>query len=279
MVNDVEVETSRSSLPRSNEKRVRSRGESTVHYIIGVDEAGRGPLAGPVVAAAFAIVTKGKSHPPTPQSLITGVTDSKQLSEGARDFMFDNRICKEPSIRYRHSVVDNKAIDKINILQATFEAMTQSALDLIEDLKATSPDASFSILIDGNKIPPKLRDSPHYTECIIKGDSIEFVIAAASICAKVVRDRIMYDLDKQFPMYGFGQHKGYPTGSHVAAIQKHGPCKFHRMTFAPLKYMKKDVKKRERPVAAPEILTSESSEKDEREKRLKRRNALKAINN
>ena len=90
----------------------------------------------------------------------------------------------------------------------------------------------------------------------------------------------MYELDKQFPMYGFGQHKGYPTGSYVAAIREHGPCKFHRMTFAPLKFMKKETaKKRGRPEAAPEVLVSESSKIDHREERLKRRNALKDINN
>ena len=266
------------SLPRLNEKRLHGRSQSTIHFVIGVDEAGRGPLAGPVVAAAFTIMATGKSLPPTPKSLSTGVTDSKQLSEPARETVFDERIRGNSLVKYRSSVIDNKRIDKINILQATFEAMTESALNLIADIKKLHPDAFFSILIDGNKIPPKLKESGYHTEFLIKGDSIEFVIAAASICAKVERDRIMYDLDKQFPMYGFGQHKGYPTGSHVAAIKTHGPCKYHRMTFAPLKFVQNDSKKRTLSKPAPEV-ASVSSKIDEREERLKRRTALKQINN
>ena len=266
------------SLPRHNEKRLHGLVKDAIHFVIGVDEAGRGPLAGPVVAAAFAILSTGKSLPPTPKSLSAGVTDSKQLSEPARELVFHQRIQGNSLVKYQCSVVDNRKIDKINILQATFEAMTESALKLISDIKHTHPGACFSILIDGNKIPPKLKDSGHHTEFLIKGDSIEFVIAAASICAKVERDRIMYELDKQFPMYGFGQHKGYPTGSHVAAIKAHGPCKFHRMTFAPLKFMKKESKKRTLSNPAPE-LASVSVKVDEREERLRRREALKQLNN
>ena len=278
MTGSIELEILSPSLARLNEKRLFKNSNRPNHFVIGVDEAGRGPLAGPVVAAAFTVFSMGKSFPQMPESLSTGVTDSKQLSEHARDILYDQRIVREKSIRYRFSVVDNRTIDKINILQATFEAMSESALALISDIKSEVPDATFSILIDGNKIPPKLRDSPHYTEYLIKGDSIEFVIAAASICAKVERDRIMYDLDKQFPVYGFGQHKGYPTGSHVAAIRTHGPCNYHRMTFAPLKHMKKESKKRNLSVLSPKVVV-EKSDIDKREERLKRRNALKDISN
>jgi len=276
--------TTRPSLPRSNEKRLHGVAKSINHYVIGVDEAGRGPLAGPVVAAAFTILRTGKEAIPTiPINLTRGVTDSKQVTEDEREFLYHTHIKSNSGIKYKVSVVDNKTIDRINILQATFQAMTESATALIDEIRTKiDPSAKFSILIDGNKIPPRLAESEHVAEFLIKGDSIEFVIAAASICAKVERDAIMYALDKQFPMYGFGQHKGYPTGSHVAAVHAHGPCKHHRMTFAPIRHMKKA-----KSVGRKENIQNENNNSNEsfkrkealivdpREERLKRRNILR----
>ena len=255
------------SLPRKIEKSLHRKG---AHFVIGVDEAGRGPLAGPVVASAFTFSTP---RSPMPEELARGVTDSKQVGEQAREHMYHNNIHGNSKVMYRVAVVDNKVIDKINILQATFKAMSEACLGLIEDIRKTHPSATFSVLIDGNKIPPELQATDHECQFVIKGDSIEFLIAAASICAKVERDAIMRRLDEEFPQYGFSQHKGYPTGAHVAAVSKHGPCKYHRMTFAPLKNMKKTKK-----TIGSEIKKSSSSldEKgDARAERLKRRNASK----
>ena len=183
--------------------------------------------------------------------------------------LYHERIKRNPLVKYAVSVVDQKVIDKVNILQATFIAMTEAVTSLISDIKSTYQDATFSILIDGNKIPPELASSPHYTQFIIKGDGIEFVIAAASICAKVERDAIMHKLHLEFPMYGFSQHKGYGTGAHVAALYAHGPCKYHRMTFAPMKNMKNKGSKK-RVIEKDEITVV-----DAREERLKRRNMLR----
>ena len=265
-------ELSCKSLPRSIEKSLW-RGPKEPHYVIGIDEAGRGPLAGPVVAAAL---TFSKPRSQTPPELTRGVTDSKQVSEAAREVMYANHIRGNANLKYKVSVIDNKVIDKINILQATFLAMSNACLELIKEIKSMEPAATFSILIDGNKVPPQLAEAGYECQAIIKGDSLEFLIAAASICAKVERDEIMRDLDNQFPMYGFGQHKGYPTGGHVAAIFKHGPCKHHRMTFAPLKTMKKTAIDK-RPRVQAEVPVSDPV--DKRAERLKRRNELKLSSN
>jgi ribonuclease HII len=262
-------ELSAPSLPRTIEKKLYTQHKpSKSHYVIGVDEAGRGPLAGPVVAAAFAIVAPRRD---LPGSLSTGVTDSKQVKEEAREAMYTERFQSNGEIMYRWSVIDNKTIDKVNILQATFLAMTESATQLMDSIRAIDSNATFSILIDGNKIPPQLQQlAPSvYSQFVIKGDSLEFVIAAASICAKVERDSIMHALHASYPQYGFAQHKGYPTSSHVAAIREHGPCKYHRMTFAPLKHMKKT----KRGVSATSKTTVAAVEKieDARAERLRRR--------
>jgi ribonuclease HII len=260
------------SLPRTIEKSLW-RGPKESHYVIGIDEAGRGPLAGPVVAAAL---TFSKTRSQTPPELARGITDSKQVPEAAREAMYANHIRGNPNLKYKVSVIDNTVIDKINILQATFLAMSSACSDLVKEIKSTEPSATFSILIDGNKVPPQLGEAGHECHAIIKGDSVEFLIAAASICAKVERDEIMRDIDRQFPMYGFTQHKGYPTGGHVAAIHRHGPCKHHRMTFAPLKTMKKSaIEKRPRILAVSPV----ADPVDKRAERLKRRNELKSSSN
>jgi ribonuclease HII len=230
-----------------------------MHMVIGVDEAGRGPLAGPVVAAAFLILSPNSTaHPP---SLERGIADSKTVCESDRELLFSaiRECATRKQIVFETAVVDHARIDEINILQATFEAMSAAALALVAKVRGSHmKHATFSILVDGNKVsaqcyfashwllaliplimpqvPPALA-SAHACTPVIKGDSIEFVIAAASICAKVTRDRIMRRMHEEHPLYNFEQHKGYGTAAHVAAIYKYGPCPYHRMTFAPLKNM------------------------------------------
>lgn len=182
--------------------------EKGISNIAGVDEAGRGPLAGPVCAAAV-ILPK--------DAVIDGINDSKKLSEKKRDQLFD--IIKETAISYNIQFVFPDVIDEINIRQATALAMHNavSALDVSADF----------VIIDGNdNIPYDI--SYQY---VIKGDAKSQTIAAASILAKVSRDRFMQELDKEYPEYGFSKHKGYGTKAHMEAIQKFGVSKVHRKTF------------------------------------------------
>ena len=177
-------------------------------YIAGVDEAGRGPLAGPVYAAAV-ILPEG--------ILIEGINDSKKLSEKKREELFDV-ICEKASA-YCIAEVSHTRIDEINILNATFEAMNKAVNGL-----NIRPDY---VLIDGNRI--KGMEIPH--ETVVKGDAKSISIAAASILAKVSRDRVMYEMAKQYPLYGFDKHKGYGTKAHCDAILKYGACEIHRRSF------------------------------------------------
>ena len=176
--------------------------------IAGIDEAGRGPLAGPVVAAAVILPS---------QVNIPGLNDSKKLSTKKREELFPK--IQEISVFYGVAVVDQKVIDKINILQAARLVMKQA----VETLKITPG----LLLIDGNqKIDSTLHQWP-----IVKGDSRSLSIAAASVLAKVTRDRIMDDYHKLYPQYEFNRHKGYGTKLHRNLIQEHGPCPIHRNTF------------------------------------------------
>lgn len=187
------------------ENACRSKGFS---YIAGVDEAGRGPLAGPVCAAAVIL----------PEGIyIEGINDSKKISEKKREAMFDE-IC-DKALAYSIYSVDNSTIDEINILNATFEAMNKA----VDGLSLT-PDY---VLIDGNRI--KGMELPH--ETIVKGDAKSISIAAASILAKVSRDRFMREMAVKYPQYGFEKHKGYGTKAHYEAISEHGICEIHRKTF------------------------------------------------
>ena len=187
--------------------------ENTLHarglkYIAGVDEAGRGPLAGPVYAAAVIL----------PESaFIAGINDSKKLSEKRREELFD--VITETALAYSIFSIDEKRIDEINILNATFEAMNGA----VNNLKI-KPEY---VLIDGNRINGITL--PH--ETVVKGDSKSISIAAASILAKVSRDRYITEIAKQYPEYGFEKHKGYGTATHTEAILKYGPCPIHRRTF------------------------------------------------
>lgn len=185
----------------------------TQQYHCGVDEAGRGPLAGRVYAAAVIL----DSNKP-----ITGLADSKILSEIKREELYQEITAK--SLAYSVAYCDVVEIDKLNILQATFLAMRRA----IEGLNIMPSLA----LIDGNHIPPKLNIK---AQAIIRGDSLIAEISAASILAKVSRDNNMRELDRQYPGYGFARHKGYCTKEHLAAINKYGVLPIHRKTFAPVK--------------------------------------------
>ena len=192
---------------KMHERENELRG-SGIKYIAGVDEAGRGPLAGPVFAAAVIL---------NENEIIEGLNDSKKLSEKRREAIFD--IICEKAVAYSICAVDEKRIDEINILNATLEAMAVAVGGL-----ETTPEY---VLIDGNKCPQL--DIP--CESIVKGDSKSASIAAASILAKVSRDRYITEIAAQYPEYGFEQHKGYGTKAHTEAILKYGPCKIHRRTF------------------------------------------------
>jgi Ribonuclease HII len=192
------------------EKRIRSQGFTR---IAGVDEAGRGPLAGPVVAAACIL--------PEP-FFLEGLNDSKQLTPEKREELYQ-ALMANPEVLSGVSIVDADEIDRINILQATFLAMQQAV--------AALPFPPDYLLIDGNQLPkiciPAL--------AIVEGDARSISIAAASIIAKVTRDRILEQLDEKYPLYGFKKHKGYATLEHRQAIECHGPCDIHRKSFEPIK--------------------------------------------
>ncbi len=188
--------------------------------IAGVDEAGRGPLAGPVVAAAV-IFPSSWIASGLPRAL-WGLNDSKQLTPDERDVYFA-RLTSFSEVRYAIAWSDHLLIDEINILQATFRAMNSA-------LGKLAP-APVHVLVDGNQ-----RSSVHWIQTpIIDGDAKSYSIAAASVLAKVTRDRMMIDFDRQWPQYGFAEHKGYSTEQHLAALALHGPCPLHRKSFAPIK--------------------------------------------
>ena len=188
--------------------------------VAGVDEAGRGPLAGPVVAAA-AILPPRWLETGLPTEL-AGLNDSKQLTETQREKFFQF-ITTGGEIEFGIAEISAAVIDEINILQATHRAMN----DALAKLNPLPPHA----LVDGR--PVKTLRVPQ--TAIVQGDAKSFSIAAASVLAKVTRDRRMLAYDEKFPEYGFAQHKGYGTAKHLAAIAKHGACPIHRLTFAPLK--------------------------------------------
>ena len=181
--------------------------------VAGVDEAGRGPLAGPVVCAAVIL---------DPKNPIEGLGDSKALSEKKREQLFP--LIQERSLAWKIIFIDAKDIDRLNIFKATMEGMRRAVTEL--NIKAQHA------LIDGNKIPPGL---PCSAEALVKGDARETCIMAASILAKVARDAYMLKLHAAFPQYEFARHKGYPTAVHFEALKLHGPCPEHRRSFAPVR--------------------------------------------
>ena len=191
----------------------RAAARAGAKIIAGVDEAGRGPLAGPVVAAAVILPDGFK---------LRGLNDSKQLTAEKRDEFFQV-LTSDSRVQFGVGIVEAEWIDRINILQATHRAMAEALRRL-----PVQPD---HVLVDG--LPVKSFTIPQ--TAIVKGDARSFSIAAASVIAKVTRDRLMLALHAQYPVYGFDQHKGYPTPDHLAALRAHGPCPIHRRTFGPVR--------------------------------------------
>lgn len=192
-------------------KPARRRAAET-RLVAGVDEAGRGPLAGPVSVAAVILDRKRR---------LRGLDDSKKLTTLQREALYDKIV--ERALCWRIEFVDVEEIDRLNIFHATMLGMRRAVLGL-------APCAEL-IRIDGNHLPP---DLPCDAEALIGGDASEPAIMAASILAKVARDRLMCRLHQQWPQYGFDEHKGYSTPRHLAALAEHGPCPHHRRSFAPV---------------------------------------------
>jgi ribonuclease HII len=202
-----------SDATREWEDRILAEGNQ---WVAGIDEAGRGPLAGPVVAAAV-ILPAGLVLP--------GIRDSKTLSEERRREL--NAVIRSTAVAVGVGVVDNLLIDELNILNATFLAMERAVVGL-----PMRPD---HLLIDGNRFRGGETTGKIPFTTIIDGDALSISIAAASIVAKVYRDALMQDLDREYPGFGFARHKGYGTAEHLEAIRRLGPCPVHRRSFAPIK--------------------------------------------
>jgi ribonuclease HII len=186
-------------------------------FIAGVDEAGRGPLAGPVFAAAVIL---------DPERPIAGIADSKALTETQRDALAP--LIRERALAWSVAMADAAEIDAINILQATFLAMRRALMGLCI--------APTHVQVDGNRAPPLVGTGLECSvETIVKGDSKVAAIGAASILAKTSRDALLIELDASYPGYGFAQHKGYPTPAHIKALRKLGPCPVHRKSFDPVR--------------------------------------------
>nr|WP_223250790.1 ribonuclease HII [Rhodanobacter denitrificans] len=181
----------------------------------GVDEAGRGPLAGPLAVAAVIL---------DPNRPIPGLDDSKKLSEAKREALYPLII--ERALAYCIVLIERDEIDSLNIFQATMTGMSRAVAGLVP--------VAHQVLIDGNQLP---KDLPCPGRAIVGGDALEPAISAASILAKVSRDRVMVTLDGEHPGYGFAVHKGYPTPAHLAALQRLGPCRQHRRSFAPVRLL------------------------------------------
>lgn len=190
-----------------------------INLIAGVDEVGRGPLVGPVVAAA--VILPKNYH-------LEGLTDSKKLSEKKRDLFYE--IIMKDAISVGVGIIDAKIIDEVNIYEA-------SKLAMYDALKKLSVKPQH-VLIDAMKLD---LDCP--STSIIKGDALSLSIAAASVIAKVTRDKMMYELDEKYPEYGFKNHKGYPTKAHIEALKKNGPLENYRFTFKPVSVLIKEVTK------------------------------------
>ena len=188
--------------------------ESGYKYVAGVDEAGRGPLAGPVVAAAVILPEKFSCNQ---------LNDSKKLSPSKREKIYNELMNVNSKVISAFAVIDEGVIDQINILRATHMAMAQASSNL--------PIEPSFVIIDGMPV----KDFPFNNESIIKGDSKSLSIAAASVIAKVERDKIMLNYSKEYPEYKFEKHKGYGTKLHLDALKEFGPCKIHRKSFAPVR--------------------------------------------
>jgi len=201
------------------EKKLKQKGYK---IIIGVDEAGRGPWAGPVVAAAVVLPDRAQNR--ASDILLDRITDSKKISEKLREELFD-LICEQG--KYGVGIVSSFLVDRLNVLGATFRAMREA----VAKLSRTLPTEIDYVLVDGNLEIPRLS---YLQRPVVHGDYLERLIAAASIVAKVTRDRLMLKLDKKYPQYGFAQHKGYGTIQHREMLLRYGPCPVHRRSFKPV---------------------------------------------
>ena len=201
------------------QKIERELYQKGVKSICGIDEAGRGPLAGPVVVASV-IMPEG--------SMIEGVNDSKKVSEKKREKLYEQII--EEAVAYGVGIIDQNEIDRINILNATKEGLTLCIKELEKDLKEKNRGIEKPEIILVDALTKIDTDHSPY-QSIIKGDAKSYSIAAASIIAKVTRDRIMRQWDEVYPEYGFAKHKGYGTAMHISAIKQYGICPLHRKTF------------------------------------------------
>lgn len=199
------------------ERALWARG---VTRVAGVDEAGRGPLAGPVVAAAVVLPPRW-AREGLPDAL-RGLNDSKQLTAAQRERFFEF-LTRCPEVRYALACVDAAEIDALNILRATERAMQQALAQL--------QPAPEHVLLDGRRVP--ILAWPQ--TALVGGDTRSYSIAAASVLAKVTRDRMMLEFHARWPVYGFAEHKGYGTAAHLAALAAHGPCPIHRRSFAPVR--------------------------------------------
>jgi len=191
------------------ERRLRAEGFAC---IAGVDEAGRGPLAGPVVAAAAILPLRRR---------LPGLADSKLLSAAARERLFE--LIRRQAVSIGIGVAEARLVDRLNVLRATYQAMREAIAQL-----EPCPEL---VLVDGRGLP----EAPTPQRGIVGGDRVCGSIAAASIVAKVVRDRLMAELEQRYPGYGFARHKGYATPYHLARLRELGPCPEHRLTFAPVR--------------------------------------------
>lgn len=206
-------------------------------FVIGVDEAGRGPLVGPVVASAVMIsesdiqrLTEETILKDFGENIFDLIRDSKKLTPKRREYVCDFIL---GNFRVGIGSCDHNTVDRMNILEASFLAMKKA----ISDLKSKSSDSvswgeKKVFLVDGNKKIPNLSDNQ---EAFVGGDNLVKLISAASIVAKVARDKMMLEMHEKYPQYGFDKHKGYGTKAHMQALEKHGPCEFHRKSFAPVK--------------------------------------------
>ena len=193
--------------------------------IVGVDEAGRGPLAGPVVAAAVIL---------DPEQPVAGLADSKALDAAERERL--GLLLQERALGWCVAIASPAEIDAINILQATMLAMRRAALGLLGSASGPARFGAVRVEVDGNRLP-SLEGVAGIAEAvaIVKGDATQPAISAASILAKTARDRVTEQLDTRHPEYGFAIHKGYPTPAHLAALKAHGPSSVHRQSFGPVK--------------------------------------------
>lgn len=191
----------------------RSLREQGIAPVAGIDEAGRGPLAGPVVAAAVVFLEEG--------AVPSGLDDSKKLTAVKRSALY-RHLTNSPLVAWSVSIQDATVVDEVNILQATHRAMRAAFSAL--------PSPARHVLIDGLPVP----DFPAPQTALVGGDGLSLSIAAASVIAKVTRDWIMDAMEAAYPHYGFARHKGYGTAAHLAALREHGPCPIHRRSFAPV---------------------------------------------